>query len=162
MTLKSLDKLCSEGFANNLYRNFNSLYGENLLLKIADEIQRDVDEYYLPRPLFEDGDPVQFLDYVKDVVLSYPVMSITLYADGSFDIGNDSSDFGYYSSDDRLKRPEHYDTQERIDNDATLPAAMYCQKHDIELSCDFDYEEVETKKVLDLLRRQRELLGGEA
>lgn len=214
MTLKSLDKLRSEGFAKELYRNFNILYGDNLLLRIADEIEREVDKYYLPRPLFEDGEPVHTGDETDhgtawviavfgdgdwhvhtidgtilksedyDSVLKRPSPKV-LDADGveikvgdtvwdvrsgeRFDVINVISKncvhtvqgHAFVHPDETLthKMP---DTQERIDEDATLYAGYYCSKYGIKLKDGFDCEEAETKKVLDLLRRQRRLMGGDA
>ena len=56
------------------------------------------------------------------------------------------------------------DTQERIDDDATMPPAAYCAAYGIDLGDDPDREAATTTMVRDLLRRQREYdkrKGGE-
>lgn len=47
------------------------------MLALADEIEK----YYIPRPRFEDGEPVQFGDYVDGC--NGPVDSFLIYEDGS-------------------------------------------------------------------------------
>ena len=56
------------------------------------------------------------------------------------------------------------ETQERIDDDATMPPAKYCAVRGIDLGDDPDWETATVAMVRDLLRRQRELdkrTGGE-
>ena len=56
------------------------------------------------------------------------------------------------------------DTQNAIDNDATMHPADYCAAYGIDLGDDPDWEESITSMIADLLRRQRELdkrAGGE-
>lgn len=50
---------------------------KNEMLALADEIEK----YYIPRPRFEDGEPVQFGDYVDGC--NGPVDSFLIYEDGS-------------------------------------------------------------------------------
>lgn len=57
------------------------------------------------------------------------------------------------------------ETQERIDDDATMPPAEYCAVRGIDLGDDPDRETATEAMVRDLLRRQRELdkrTGGDA
>ena len=56
------------------------------------------------------------------------------------------------------------DTQQKIDDDATMPPAEYCAVRGIDLGDDPDWEAAITTMVRDLLRRQREYdkrTGGE-
>ena len=54
------------------------------------------------------------------------------------------------------------DTQEAIEDDATVPAATYCVRHGlVENDTDVDDATLLELHILDLLRRQRKLLGGE-
>lgn len=54
------------------------------------------------------------------------------------------------------------DTQEAIDADATVPAAVYCVRHGlVESDSDVDDATLLERHILDLLARQRKLLGGE-
>ena len=54
------------------------------------------------------------------------------------------------------------DTQEAIEDDATVPAATYCVRHGlVESDTDVDDATLLELHILDLLRRQRKLLGGE-
>lgn len=144
-----------------------ALYDTLIPLPISDwcmEHQSDVEGYikhfYLPLPIDTDGNPVQkgtrYKATRKDSHGTDYVDVDNLY----ITVVNNDTLF-YHSTKWDFERID-CDSQERIDNDATLPAALYCHKHDIDLSYDPDYEEVETKKVLDLLRRQRKLMGGEA
>lgn len=63
----------------------------------ADEIER----YYIPRPRFEDGEPVQFGDEPDFLEV---VDEISFFADGSVTIGHDGNTFVV---DGFVKRPEY-------------------------------------------------------
>lgn len=81
----------------------NSFYGLKGDIKIRfSDLAKFIDEYFLPRPLFEDGTPVK----VGDRVLLYGIADreVTDYCvcdDGSFAINNFQ-----YDQDQRLKKPE--------------------------------------------------------
>lgn len=195
------------------------------------ELQQAIERYYLPRPLFDDGEPAQFGDRFQAEVGKPATLSSLTYTKGHSDYFNvngwERHDFAH-----RLKRPkpqvldadgvpivvgdkvwmlpgEHCetyplkgykagieytvrenesashkengricitggdfgcgypmpeqvthrepDTQERIDDDATMPPRAYYAKrigHDVGLK---DDEEVWTAVTAHLLRRQREL-----
>lgn len=68
------------------------------------ELQQTIDRYYLPRPLFEDGEPAQFGDmFVRDFGRDAKIDSLS-YTKGNFDYvnvnGYERHDFAH-----RLKRP---------------------------------------------------------
>lgn len=56
---------------------------------------------------------------------------------------------------DHLTHTPH-ETQEKIDDDATMHPAAYCAAYGIDLGDDPDWEESTTSMIADLLRRQRE------
>lgn len=129
------EALCNE-FEVAETRNWDDLC--NVLSKIADEIDREMDElrnkfrvthpmqavgdiaagkevypllreaierYYLPRPLFEDGEPVQFGDtFVRDYGKDGTVSSLT-YTKGNSDYVNING-YERHDFDHRLKRPK--------------------------------------------------------
>lgn len=200
------------------------------------ELQQAIERYYLPRPLFDDGEPAQFGDmFVRDFGRDAKIESLS-YTKGNSDYvninGYERHDFAH-----RLKRPKPQvfdadgvpievgdkvwmlpgkhcdtfplygykagaeytvsenenashkesgricitggdfiygypmpeqvihrepDTQERIDEDATMPPREYYAKHighDVGLKGD---EEVWTAVTAHLMRRQRELDGRDA
>lgn len=151
--LRSLEKLKSGAyFPQGKYKTADNEKGDQL----ADEIQAEVDKFYLPRPLFEDGEPVQFGDRVSihSGASTICVSNITLWDNGACSVGGfkgsaTSLDGGL------LKRPEP-DTQEKIDADAILQNATYCIKHNIVYDAN-----VETNVRKHLLARQRKLDGVE-
>lgn len=65
--------------------------------ELADEIER----YYIPRPRFEDGEPVQFGDEPEWLE---PVDEMTFYEDGSAALGHVGNTFSV-SPGKRVKRP---------------------------------------------------------
>lgn len=70
-----------------------------------DELQQAIDRYYLPRPLFEDGEPVQFGDtFVRDYGKDGTVSSLT-YTKGNSDYVNVNG-YERHDFDHRLKRPK--------------------------------------------------------
>ena len=74
--------------------------------------------------------------------------------------GETHEDFHAYG--ERVKRPEPADTQEKIDDDATMPQVVYVACVLCKDTRDMDGDEMQTLMIRDLLRRQRELRGGEA
>lgn len=127
-----------------------------------------LDRCFLPRPLYEDGNPVQF-----DGEVSHPktgeavrVKRMNMFYDGDFVLGFDSGN-AVYSKGERVKRP---DTQKSIEMDALLPTNHYWRCEDA--PCDECPARVDGKNpaerygtpedcdlamIFDLLRRQREL-----
>ena len=180
----------------------------------------------LPRPRFEDGEPVQFGELVgSNLVGAVKVSAIEFTEDGTYVkdepdgdwstslevttnrlkrpapdvlgadglpikagetvwgilsgskgivnfLNNDST--AYVEWDDGRWSPSIYccnltrtppETQERIDDDATMPPAEYCAVRGIDLGDDPDRATATVAMVRDLLRRQRELdkrTGGDA
>lgn len=96
----------------------------------------------------------------------FPIVSVHRAGDTINGITADS-DFvmyeeGYDWAEDLTHTPP--ETQERIDDDATMPPAEYCAVRGIDLGDDPDWETATVAMVRDLLRRQRELdkrTGGE-
>lgn len=202
-------------------------YDENIVvsllkdeeLSLADEIEK----YYIPRPRFEDGEPVQFGDsFIQkcvNVEVELDKIGISLFTkDGlnmvwfpdevvprpepkvldtngapckkgetvwklvdstkweiidihptepritvrQLDTDKDVSGGWFLASEYTHTTPE---TQERIDDDATMPPAEYCAVRGIDLVDDPDRATATEAMVRDLLRRQRELdkrTGGDA
>lgn len=189
-------------------------------LKGDEDFKSWLDRYYLPRPLFEDGEPAQFGDtFVTDSGYNATLSSLN-YTKGDHDYVS-ANGGKRHKVTDRLKRPEPQvldadgvpievgdvvwilkdskhakwtviepydgiqtvyvesrgirvharpenithsepDTQERIDEDATIAPRWYCEKHSIELSSGADFAETYIKMTEHLLRRQRELDGRDA
>lgn len=68
-------------------------------------LKKALDRYYLPRPLFEDGEPVQFGDtFVRDYGKDGTVSSLT-YTKGNSDYVNVNG-YKRHDFDHRLKRPK--------------------------------------------------------
>lgn len=89
----------------------------HLLRELADQIERET----LPRPLFEDGEPVQFGDeFVNDKGDVLQVNRITLLDDGRFILN------GWFKRE-RFKRPEPPDTWERLTAEVEACDGSACQ-----------------------------------
>lgn len=70
--------------------------------KLADEIER----YYIPRPRFEDGEPVHFGDALeRRVGLPTSVVGIAVHNDGSYALSDNEENTTYYTDGDLIKRP---------------------------------------------------------
>lgn len=61
--------------------NCRADYTDWLSQRHANELADEIEKYYIPRPRFEDGEPVQFGDYVDGC--NGPVDSFLIYEDGS-------------------------------------------------------------------------------
>lgn len=146
--LKSLEKLC--GFMNE-FDGSGFFREDDFASFLAAEIQEEIDRYYLPRPLFEDGEPVQFGDMVSNGRSEFSVSAITHYQDGTFDLDSDLDYLGDYSAGELVKHVG--DTQKSIDNDALMNPDMYCEKYNFQ-----NYEGIsEYQMIMHLLQRQRDL-----
>lgn len=118
---------------------------------------------FIPRPRYEDGEPVDESDFGEDACL-------TVFGNGDWKIGNRYGgviEMG--SCRMRAQRPAAPDTQERIDGDSQKTADAYwgC----IDVSCEDCPAKIDDKRpwercyanncvqaqMLDLLRRQRRL-----
>lgn len=77
---------------------------QELFATIADLIERE----YLPRPRFEDGEPVQFGDkfYSDEHGETYKATMFVIYADGSFRVNQAGCNACQYGQGERVKRPE--------------------------------------------------------
>lgn len=85
-------------------------------ISLSDEIQAEVDKYYLPRPLFEDGEPLQREDFVdlgegfsfSVCGLEYDLVNniVTMIGDNGLRIR--------LKSDDKLKHPPEPEVQEKL------------------------------------------------
>lgn len=84
------------------------------LADVADQIERET----LPRPRFEDGEPVQFGDEFVVSINTHKAQSFTYYSDGRITV---DSLFG--SAITPIKRPEPPDTWERIEADVDKGSA---------------------------------------
>ena len=109
--------------------------------ELADEIQAEVDNCYLPLPLFEDGEPAHLGDEFYCPDLGTLRICRIHYASNHVQI-----------------------TQEKIDADSLLLARDYCDKYNLDVErasiISFKYC-AETLMRRDLLARQRRLDGFE-
>lgn len=128
------------------------------LIGLVNDARKEVEEGYLPRPLFEDGAPVQFGDYVTDksAVAVGPIARIDIYSTGCYELWNDSDDSIYYDFGEMVIRA--VDAQGKIDDDSKLSAVEYAKKYDLpnieRMMMDGTLESYVRN---DLLRRQRAL-----
>lgn len=139
----------------------NSFYGLEGDIKIGlSDLADLINNYFLPRPLFEDGTPVK----VEDRCMLYgsidsEVTDYCVWDDGSFAINNFR-----YDQDQRAMKPEPPDSWEKLEEDAKKSGAAYW-------GCDgdhcFECEHglTQTKKTctvnkhIDLIRRAKALAG---
>lgn len=122
------------------------------------EVQDYIDRYYMPRPLFDDGEPVQFGD---EICLDGEVRRVDRI------VRWDEREGWYLTTDDlhnhlpsvngpMLKRPPTPDTQERIDAEAPMSPWSYCEKYGLTV-LNQGLHALYCRKTLHLLKRQREL-----
>lgn len=111
-----------------------------------------------PDVLGVDGLPIKVGDKVWSTVSGNEGIVIALNVNGESTAYVEWGD-GRWSPDVRCDHLAHTppDTQERIDDDATMPPAEYCAARGIDLGDDPDRETATAAMVRDLLRRQREL-----
>lgn len=117
--LRSLEKLKSRDFAESItYTPSAPGNIQEILIDIADEIQSELDLYYIARPLFEDGAPVQFGDEFKSMLGKVERLTeFSIDRDGMYALNPYCTSFGLIlDQGDRAARPK--DTQERIESDA--------------------------------------------
>lgn len=140
---------------------------------IADTIERE----YLPRPRFEDGEPVQFGDIYTDKhgrEWKNGIKSIHIDCNGDFSLhDNTLGNVGRYEvfRQNRFVKRHKPDSLERIEEDALMASIDYCDKYgllDSECNAEEGDEAIrhctdcgltcETRMVKHILRRQREVL----
>lgn len=157
MTERELYELLGEAKISFEFDQKNdSFYGLKGDIKIRfSDLADFINDYFLPRPLFEDGTPVK----VGDRVLLYGIADreVTDYCvcdDGSFAINNFQ-----YDQDQRLKKPEQPDSWEQLEKDMSAGAYDYCAT----------LLDIDTRKTLtsedneafaeDIIRRAKALAG---
>lgn len=124
---------------------------------LADEIEK----YYIPRPRFNDGEPVQ-----GDRLFNSPIDYYYVYNDGSWvvylvdDNGEDNGELSGHASDFvRLPEP---DSLEKLRDDATKPSRQYYADHighDVGLK---DDEEIYTAVHKHIIDRAVAIMGRDA
>jgi hypothetical protein len=128
---------------------------------VFEEIVERIEREYLPRPVFEDGEPIQFGDLV-DCGGSKVEVDDFIIGDGIKIFGTN----GFITHSHRFREPfKRYvepDTQEKINKDAVSLTCLYWGDKKPEMckkvtSCG----ECRYQMVLDLLKRQRKLDGVE-
>lgn len=134
----------------------NSFYGLKGDIKIRfSDLADFINDYFLPRPLFEDGTPVK----VEDRCMLYgsidsEVIYYCVWDDGSFAINNFQ-----YDQDQRVIKPEQPDSWEQLEKDMSAGAYDYCAT----------LLDIDTRKTLtsedneafaeDIIRRAKALAG---
>lgn len=158
MTERELYELLGEAkISFEFDQKSNSFYGLEGDIKIGlSDLAKFINEYFLPRPLFEDGTPVK----VEDRCMLYgsidsEVTDYCVWDDGSFAINN-----FLYDQDQRAMKPEEKpDSWERLEKDMSAGAYDYCAT----------LLDIDTRKTLtsedneafaeDIIRRAKALAG---
>lgn len=166
------DDLFQVGCGLTAYANFALVALDGSCYWLFDDWDGELTDDRIKRPAPEvlgaDGKPIKAGEtvYRTDAPITEAVVvDFRKYDDGSIDVvcsEKDGKVTAFYSPSILTHTPP--ETQERIDDDVTLPPREYYNAHighDVGLK---DDEEVAVAMVLDLLRRQRELdkrTGGE-
>lgn len=114
-----------------------------------------IDEYFLPRPLFEDGTPVKVGD--RFLLCGRNSMKVTVFYvldDGSFSING----FQYNKYQRVMKPEEKPDSWEQLEEDSKLGSRHYCDRRKI-------IREGRDSLLLqkqDIIRRAKELAKGDS
>ena len=126
-----------------------------------------IDEYFLPRPLFEDGTPVKVGDrFLLCGRNSMKVTDFYVLDDGSFSING----FQYNKYQRVVKPEEKPDSWEQLEKDEKKNHAEYwgCKDEDEKLCFECEHglfksgKSCTTNKYIDLLRRAKELAKGDS
>lgn len=132
---------------------------------IVDQVERET----LPRPRFEDGEPVNVGDTFSTISgEGYRCDGYRVYQDGTFDLMNEKSPNCWYAPsyrrDERVKRPipEPPDTWERIEADAHKEPCDYFgakESRDCGEACPMFDEDASCVELMgvDLVRRCKAL-----
>ena len=157
--LKSLEKL-REGICFPVDPETGKRLSQREGIAFADEIQHEIDRFYLPRPLFEDGEPADFgMEFVTGKGFAEKIKHIDFYPECvEINLCGAYTDWTY-REDHPLRRPSEPDTQEQIDADAKLSPFNYVRKFGLEDSGGWSGN-VPTM-LRHLLARQRKLDGVE-
>ena len=111
-----------------------------------------IDEYFLPRPLYEGETPVKVGD--RFLLCGRNSMKVTCFYvldDGSFSING----FQYNKYQRVVKPEEKPDSWEQLEEDLKLTAYDYCRRRDIEAKAGIALE----PKAKDIIRRAKALAG---
>ena len=122
-----------------------------------------IDEYFLPRPRYEDETPVKVGDeFALRGGVCNEVSVFYVYDDGSFAINNFR-----YDTDQRVKKPEQPDSWEQLEYDIDKTDCVYFGMGKAK-SCEgckaFEHSELTCaeKKSKDIIRRAKELAKGDS
>lgn len=153
MTGRELYELMGEAkISFEFVQKNDSFYGLKGDIKIRfSDLAAFINDYFLPRPLFEDGTPVK----VEDRCMLYgsidsEVTDYCVWDDGSFAINN-----FLYDQDQRAMKPEQPDSWEQLKKEAMLAPYDYCRKRGI----DHKNDSAQKLKVGDIIRRAKALAG---
>lgn len=94
--------LACDDFIKLVGRKCNQLCSD-CRAKTFNRFAEEIEHYYLPRPRFEDGEPVQFGDAMD---WADNVEAITFYDTGAFDINDGNCGVAEYGGDSFVGRPQ--------------------------------------------------------
>ena len=113
-------------------------------------------------PRYEDSEPVRFGDRVKYRRGTCVVESVRLYIGGLVSVYGNDSDEQVVVTEPLFRDPvERADSWERLEDDATMPSATYCERRGVVDDDGYSPEELMAR---DLVRRAKALAereGGE-
>lgn len=140
----------------------NDFYGLEGAVKIElSDLAKFIDEYFLPRPLFEDGTPVKIGDEfaLHKPSRSEKVAGFCVHDDGSFLIN------GFvYDQDQRVKKPEKKpDSWGKLESDFVENSDTdYCKSVINKDVTKTTFEEDRRAVLQDIIRRVKELAKGDS
>ena len=145
---------------------FDVRYGERVEISLKD-LTTFIDEYFLPRPLFEDGTPVKVGD--RFLLCGRNSMKVTVFYvidNGSFSING----FQYNKHQRVMKPEEKPDSWEQIEADEKKDITEYwgCEDKDDKHCFECEHGLMKTRnscrtnKYIDLFRRAKELAKGDS
>lgn len=145
---------------------FDVRYGERVEISLKD-LTTFIDEYFLPRPLFEDGTPVKVGDrFLLCGRNSMKVTGFYVIDNGSFSING----FQYNKHQRVMKPEEKPDSWEQIEADEKKDITEYwgCEDKDDKHCFECEHGLMKTRnscrtnKYIDLFRRAKELAKGDS
>lgn len=155
MTERELYELLGEAKISFEFDQKNdSFYGLKGDIKIRfSDLADFINDYFLPRPLFEDGTPVKVGDEfaLHKLSDSEKIIDYCVCDDGSFAINN----FRYDQGQRVMKPEEKPDSWEQLEKDAILNPYNYCCLRNID--SEHGFAQILAGK--DLIRRAKALAG---
>lgn len=111
-------------------------------------------------PIYEDGAPVSIGDRYVNISGDVRTVEWVTVAIGASALCSHGLDDDVYEPGEHVRRPAPADTWGQLRDDATLPPASYCDRHDVNLDQGWEPSDAAQAMALDLIDRAERLAKG--